>query len=237
MARSRHLAAAADLLYNLGRAVGCFSALLRAAGSEPVPFLEGFADWLLQDEGIEEKRILTIDAWRPEEVLPLQEGYVRHLLRKQRREALIPAALDLLRYHFHYAESLLGAETLPVPPERPAGRNLWTTRWRTAPTVRLVRFAYEILDLLEMGEPDLERFAALFRPVGSVALFVRRGAEVVCESLQEDFLKLLEGSDGSRSPREIFAGSLSRTQGEEIVAFAVAEGLLEKPVPGPGSKV
>jgi hypothetical protein len=80
-----------------------------------------------------------------------------------------------------------------------------------------------------MSEPDLESFTALFRPVGSVALFVRRGAEVVCESLQEDFLKLLEGSDGTRSPQEIFAGSLSRTLGEEIVAFAVAEGLL---VPG-----
>lgn len=229
MARSRHLAAATDLFYNLGRAVGCFAALLRAAGAEPVPFLEGFADWLLKEKQIEELRFLTIDAWRPGEILPLQEGYIGHLLRKQRREALLPAALDLLRYHFHYAETLLGAETLPAPPEIIAGLNPWTTRWRTAPTVRLVRFAYEILDLLEMAEPDLERFAALFRPVGSVALFVRRGAEVVCESLQEDFLKLLEGSDGSRSPREIFAGSLSRTQGEEIVSFAVAEGLL---VPG-----
>ncbi|HEY7744994.1 MAG TPA: hypothetical protein VIA07_01565 [Desulfuromonadales bacterium] len=37
---------------------------------------------------------------------------------------------------------------------------------------------------------------------------------------------MLEGSDGTRSPQEIFAGSLSREMGEEIVAFAVAEGLL-----------
>lgn len=236
MARSRHLAAATDLFYNLGRAVGFFPALLRASGAEPVPFLAGFADWLLKERRIEEERFLAIDAWRPEEVLPLQEGYVDHLLRRQRREVLLPAALDLLRYHFHYAETLLGPETLPASPETLAGLNPWTTRWRTAPTVRLVRFAYEILDLLVMDEPDLERFAVLFRPVGSVALFLRRGVEVACESLQEDFQKLLEGSDGSRSPREIFAGSLGRAQGEEIVSFAVAEGLLEKPVPGPGSK-
>jgi radical SAM superfamily enzyme YgiQ (UPF0313 family) len=229
MGRSRQLAAAVDLFYNLGRAVGFFAALLKGAGTEPVPFLEGFTDWLLNEKRIEEQRFLAIDAWRPDEVRQLQEDYIGHLLRRERRESLLPAALDLLRYHFHYAETLLGAETLPAPPATLAGLNPWTTRWRTAPTVRLVRFAYEVLDLLEMGEPDLERFTALFRPVGSVALFVRRGAEVVCESLEEDFLKLLEGSDGSRSPQEIFAGSLSRALGEEIVAFAVAEGLL---VPG-----
>jgi radical SAM superfamily enzyme YgiQ (UPF0313 family) len=229
MGRSRQLAAAVDLFYNLGRAVGFFAALLKGAGTEPVPFLEGFTDWLLNEKRIEEQRFLAIDAWRPDEVRQLQEDYIGHLLRREKRESLLPAALDLLRYHFHYAETLLGAETLPAPPATLAGLNPWTTRWRTAPTVRLVRFAYEVLDLLEMGEPDLERFTALFRPVGSVALFVRRGAEVVCESLEEDFLKLLEGSDGSRSPQEIFAGSLSRALGEEIVAFALAEGLL---VPG-----
>ncbi|HXV21329.1 MAG TPA: B12-binding domain-containing radical SAM protein [Desulfuromonadales bacterium] len=229
MGRSRRLAAAVDLFYNLGRAVGFFAALLKGAGTEPVPFLEGFTDWLLKEKRIEEQRFLAVDAWRPDEVRQLQEDYIGHQLRRQRRESLLPAALDLLRYHFHYAETLLGVETLPAPPEKLAGLNPWTTRWRTAPTVRLVRFAYEVLDLLEMGEPDLERFTALFRPVGSMALFVRRGAEVVCESLQEDFLKLLEGSDGTRSPQEIFAGSLSRAMGEEIVAFAVAEGLL---VPG-----
>ncbi|HEY7744993.1 MAG TPA: radical SAM protein [Desulfuromonadales bacterium] len=176
MARSRRLAAAVDLFYNLGRAVGFFAALLKGAGTEPVPFLEGFADWLLKERQVEEQRFLAIDTWRPDEVRQLQEDYLSHLLRRQRLESLLPAALDLLRYHFHYAETLLGAETLPAPPATLAGLDPWTTRWQTAPTVRLVRFAYEVLDLLEMGEPDLERFTALFRPVGSMALFVRRGA-------------------------------------------------------------
>jgi radical SAM superfamily enzyme YgiQ (UPF0313 family) len=230
MARSRQLAAAVDLFYNLGRAVGFFPALLKGARVEPVPFFEGFADWLLHVKQTEEERFLSIEGWRADEVRQLQEEYVSELLRRQKREKLLPAALDLLRYHFHYAETLLGAETLPAPAESLASSDLWSTCWRLASTVRLVRFAYEVIDLLEMGEPDLEQFTELFRPVGSVALFARRGTEVFCESLQEDFLKLLEGSDGSRSPREIFAGSLSRAQGEEVVSFAVAEGLL---VPGP----
>jgi hypothetical protein len=230
MARSRQLAAAVDLFYNLGRAVGFFPALLKGARVEPVPFLKGFADWLLHGKRVEKERFLNIEGWRADEVRQLQEEYVSELLRRQQRVKLLPAALDLLRYHFHYAETLLGAETLAAPVATRAGSDLWSTCWRLASTVRLVRFAYEVIDLLEMGEPDLEQFTELFRPVGSVALFARRGTEVFCESLQEDFLKLLEGSDGSRSPREIFAGSLSRAQGEEIVSFAVAEGLL---VPGP----
>jgi hypothetical protein len=186
------------------------------------------------------QRFLDIDLWRPDVVRQLQEDYIGHLLRRQRRESLLPAALDLLRYHFHYAETLLGAETLPAPPATLAGLDPWTTRWRTAPTVRLVRFAYEVLDLLEMGEPDLERFTALFRPVGSVALFVRRGGEVVCESLQEDFLKLLGGSDGTRSPREIFAGSLSRAMGRMSLCRGrrlLVPGNKQVQSPSPKSKV
>jgi len=226
MARSRRLAGAVDLFYNLGRAVGFFPALLKGSARDAVRFLEGFADWLLEEKGVEKSRLLAVEAWRSDEIRQLQEDYLSELFHRQGKESLLPAAIDLVRYHFYYAETLIGQETLPAPPDLLAGLNPWTTRWRTAPTVRLVRFAYEVLDFLEMGEPDLERFTSLFRPVGSVALFARRGTEVFCESLQEDFLKLLENSDGTRSPQEIFAGSLSRRLGEEIVSFAVAEGLL-----------
>jgi hypothetical protein len=92
--------------------------------------------------------------------------------------------------------------------------------------VRLVHFSYEILDLLEMEDSELEEVALLFRPVGSVAVFLRRGEEVLCESLEEDFLTLLSGCDGRRSPEEIFAGTVIRAEGEEIVRFALAEGFL-----------
>jgi len=236
LARSRRLAAAVDLFYNLGRAVGVFLPLLRATGLRAVPFLEAFADWALDAAKVKKERFFALDGWRPQEVSQLQEGFVAHLLQRRGRADLVPAARDLLHYHYHYAETLLGAETLPAPADAYAGLDPWSTPWRLAPTVRLVRFAYEILDLLQMGEPDLERFADLFRPVGSVALFLRRGEEVFCESLEEDFIKLLDGSDGTRSPRQIFAGSLARAQGEEIVAFAAAEGLLlpaAKPAPRP----
>ncbi len=230
LARSRRLAAAADLFYNIGRAVAVFPALLRATGRKPATFLEGFADWVTESAGIAEEKLLQPESWRPRDILPLQEGYTERLLRAAGRADLLPAASDLLRYHYHYAETLLGEETVP-PGEALTRRDLWDTPWRLAPQTRLVPFTYEVLDLQETGDVDLEELAAMFRPVGSVALFLRRGEQVFCESLEETFLRLLQGSDGQRTPREIFAGSVSRREGEEIVEFAVSEGFL---LPGEG---
>jgi radical SAM superfamily enzyme YgiQ (UPF0313 family) len=224
LARAAEIAAATDLFYNQGRAVGLFATLLQVTDLEAVPFLEGFADWLLLEQGVFRTVLLAVDLWRPEEILPMQEGYIQWLLQQRERNDLLQPALDLLRYHFHYAETLLGPETPPAeeaPPEE-----AWTQPWCLAPHAQLVPFAYEVINLLEMGEFDLEEFAELFRPVGSVALFLRRGEEVICESLEEDALNLLRHSDGHRTPEAIFAGSVPREAGEEILYFAIAEGLL-----------
>jgi hypothetical protein len=224
--RSLRLASAVDLFYNIGRAVGFFPALLGATGRDPVSFLEEFAAWALDEKGIAEDHFLNAERWQAAEVNLLQEAFVSRLFEKEHRLDLLPAATDLIRYHFHFAETLLGEDTAPAPPERLRGKKMWDTPWRTAPAVRLVPFSYEIIDLLETGGVDLEQFSSMFRPVGSVALFFRRDFEVFCESLEEDFFKLLQGSDGTKSPGEIFAGSISRREGEEIVEFAVAEGFL-----------
>lgn len=226
MARSRQLAAAADLFYNIGRAVGFFDTLCRACRLEPAALLEHFATWALGQGDIGEARLLKGSEWSIDQVLAAQDAFIIDLLGQQGRGALIPAARDLLHYHFHYAECLLGDEAVPPDPELLEGLDLWRTPLVQAPGMRLVPFRYEILDLLEMGEVDLERCAELFRPVGSTAIFQRRDNEVLCESLEEDFLLLLRGCDGTRAPREIFAGSLAPEEAQEIVAFAVAEGFL-----------
>ncbi len=231
--RCRTLAAATDLFYNVGRAVGFFQGLLKATAEDAATFLEGFAEWGLRAKNISRPLFLDASRWSPAQVLELQEGYIRHRFKSLKRQDLLPAALDMMRYHFHYAETLLGEETLAAA-ESARIKDPWNTPWRPAPTIRLVPFAYEILDLVEMGETDLERFASLFRPVGSAALFARRGPEVLCESLEEGFLKLLQGSDGAKTPREIFSGSIARREGEEILEFAVSEGLL---IPAAGSAI
>ena len=222
--RAYELAAAIDLFYNLGRAVGFFDGLISATGLDPVPFLEGFTNWLTTQQGVFRSVLFDAEQWRPEEILPMQEGYLQHLLLKQDRGDLLQAGLDLIRYHFHYAETLIDGETLPLE-ELPEG-DVWTKPCSLSPHVRLVPFSYEILDLQEMGEVDLEEFVTLFRPVGSTALFMRRGEEILCESLEEDFLTLLRNCDGVKSPEQIFSGSVSESSGSEVVRFAIAEGLI-----------
>ncbi len=221
----RELAAAVDLFYNTGRAVGLLPGLLRSLGVEAVDFFQDFTRWLRAEQGIFREALLDTESWTSPEVLAMQESYIQYLLTQQKRLDLLPAALDLLRYHFHHAETSLGPEVLPAPTP-PDPLKSWQRPWRRAPGVRLVPFHYEIVDLLDMEGAELAEIADMLRPVGSVALFIRRGTEVWCESLEEDFLRLLKDSDGRRTPEEIFAGGIETDQGQEMLAFALAEGLL-----------
>jgi len=224
--RCRELAAAIDLFYNLGRAVAFLPSLLATLALPPVDFFTSFYAWARDDQGIFPEVLHDPSHWQPAEIVTLQESFIQQLLIRRGREDLWPAANDLIRYHYQYAETLLGPETLPpVPTPAPSRRN-WTRRWKLAEGVRMIPFNYEVVDLLEMEGADLDEFTALFRPVGSVALYLRRGNEVVCESLQEDFIRLLQGSDGRRTPEQIFAGAVHRREGEELLEFAVNEGIL-----------
>ncbi len=165
--------------------------------------------------------------WTADDAYRLLQDYLCHQLQKTGQGHLTSVFLDLLCYHFHYAETLLGEELLPPQEPLKPGTDLWQTPWQRSSKCRLVPFAYEILDLLEVEEMQLNEFASLFRPVGSVALFMRREDEVFCESLSEEMLKLLRESNSKLSPKEIFAGSLSQSTGKELVEFALFEGLLQ----------
>jgi hypothetical protein len=222
----RRLAITVDLFYNTGRAVAFFPSILQALQTTPSALFEDFFQWALQQPGISYDRLMGADNWSADDVYRMLQGYLSHQLRKTGQGHLVSVFLDLLCYHYHYAETLLGEELLPPDDILSLQADLWETPWQRSNKFRLVPFAYEILDLLEMEEMHLEEIATLFRPVGSVALFMRRDNEVVCESLGEEMLLLLKHSDGSISPKDIFAGSLSQATGEELVQFAVYEGLL-----------
>ena len=203
-----------------------FPSILQALQTTPSALFEDFFQWALQQPGINYDRLMGTDNWSADDVYRMLQGYLSHQLRKTGQGHLVSVFLDLLCYHYHYAETLLGEELLPPEDILSLQADLWETPWQRSNKFRLVPFAYEILDLLEMEEMHLEEIATLFRPVGSVALFMRRDNEVVCESLGEEMLLLLKHSDGSISPKDIFAGSLSQATGEELVQFAVYEGLL-----------
>jgi radical SAM superfamily enzyme YgiQ (UPF0313 family) len=227
--QARLLAAATDIFYNRGRAVGFFLPLAEAADFDPCDLLDFFLHWLQQERNLSRQQIENVESWQPRDIRDLQMDFTAYLLKDKGCGHLLPAARDLIRYHYHYAETVLGPETIPAESEQLRPLDLWTTRWRLNPASRVVRFRYEIIDLLQVDEMDLRQFVNLFRPVGSTALFLRRGGEIVCESLEEDFARLLQGSDGSRSPQEIFDGSVNRQEGEEFIEFAVSEGILLPP--------
>ncbi len=223
----RRLSAAVDLFYNTGRAVAFFPAIMQALQIPPSELFEDFFKWALQQEGVDLQQLMLTSRWSADDAYHLLQSYLGQQLQKTGQGHLNSVFLDLLCYHFHYAETLLGEELLPPQQQLDPRTNLWETPWQRSSQCRLVPFAYEILDLLEVEEMQLDEFASLFRPVGSVALFMRRENEVFCESLSEEMLKLLRESNSKLSPREIFAGSLAQATGKELVEFAVYEGLLQ----------
>ncbi len=211
------------LFYNTGRATGFFLPLAEAAGLAPLEFVDAFEQWLRDTRNIPPEQILSIETWTASQVLGLQEGFVRALFAADAE--LLALALDMVHYHYHYAETLLGPEVLPPEPQEAPGAPPLDTPWKRHPDLRLVDFAYEISDLLEIGGAPLHEMRRLLRPVGSTALYLRRGQEVACESLQDDFLALLRQSDGRRTPRDILPHCRPQEVGQ-WVEFAVAEGLL-----------
>lgn len=223
----RRLSAAVDLFYNTGRAVAFFPTIMQALQIPPSELFEDFFKWALQQEGIDQQKLMLTNQWSADDAYHLLQSYLCQQLKKTGQGHLTSVFLDLLCYHFHYAETLLGEELLPPQGQLNPRTDVWETPWQRSSKCRLVPFAYEILDLLEVEEMQLNEFASLFRPVGSVALFMRRENEVFCESLSEEMLKLLRESNSKLSPREIFAGSLSQATGKELVEFAVYEGLLQ----------
>jgi radical SAM superfamily enzyme YgiQ (UPF0313 family) len=222
----RRLAAAVDLFYNTGRAVAFMPTFIEALQQKPSVLFEEFFSWALQQEGTSLAGLLDTESWSAADAYRLTRGFVSERLQQAGQGHLTSAFFDLLSYHFHYAETLLGRE-LQALQRTPPLCTLWSTPWQRAEDLRLVPFSYEILTLLEMEGMELAEFAELFRPVGSVALFLRRNDAVLCESLSEEMLQLLEQSDGTRTPEEIFAGCVPRETGEELVHFAVSEGLLK----------
>lgn len=228
LGRCRQLAAAVDIFYNTGRAVAFFPAILQALQTQPSELFEDFYTWAKQQPEIGEVRFLDSPRWAADDAYRMLQNYLIWRLQQSGQRHLTSLFLDLLCYHFHYAETLLGDELPPLLDGRLLKDDLWEIPWQRTQGYRLVPFTYEILDFLEMEGVQFEDLASLFRPVGSMALFLRRDNEVICESLGEDLQRLLQQSNGSLTPREIFAGSLSRATGMEIVEFAVSEGLLQR---------
>jgi hypothetical protein len=140
---------------------------------------------------------------------------------------LLPLALDCVDYHYHYAAAMMA-----VPPVIPSVKTLERIDPLRKPLVkassaRLTTFTYEILDLLEAGEPSLPEFYGAFRPTGSFAVIYPHSGEVCTESLAEPYYHLLQRLNGTTPARAIAADcGLDVEEAREFLHFAIAEGIV-----------
>lgn len=223
--QSHCLSAATDLFYNRGRAVGFLLPICQALNCEPTTLLERFWAWLLNTEHLEETVLLNVEGWHPEQIAPLQKAFLADELKTAGKLHLQPLVTDLLNYHYHYAETLLGGE-LPTPKQVSITHKDWHRRWKRADRLQLVDFHYDLDELLENGGLPLDVIARTLQPEASTALFLRRGSDILCESLQKPFIKLLRKSDGTR-PASAILVDCDREDALEMLEFAVQEGLLQ----------
>jgi len=224
MAASQKLAAATDIFYNRGRAVGFFLQLCRALRCAPQEFLSGFGAWLEKQKKISATRLLDIESWHPREILPLQLDYSGAKLREKKLTKLLPVAEDLIAYHFCCAEVLLAEDCL-LAAQVPDDRTLLQTEWRLNPGVLRRRFNHPLEGLEELGGESLEEIARHLPRETEEVIFLRRGGELMIEAIAEEFAHLLERAEKPAPGSELSAGLPKRTA-LELLRFAVGEGVL-----------
>ncbi len=221
---SRELASATDIFYNRGRAVGVFLLLCSALKTTPSRLLETFAKWLKKPSQAGQEALTAVEQWQPKQILPLQQNFIAEQLRKANKKMLLRAAADLLNYHFLCAETLLADDCLPSG-TLPSKKQLRKTYWKLNPQVRIEKFNYALDGLEMLGGQPLELLVRQLPAEISYGIFLRRQGEILIEALQEDFARMLLGAGTGKSGQQLLR-ELPPAEGEELLRFAVAEGLL-----------
>lgn len=226
MGCAKRLADACDIFYNRGKAVAWFNGVIAPLGIKPSVFLQEFGEWLASEKGagVTETELDDHEIWE------LQRGFLKREFSRSKKERLLPLVLDLVDYHYHYAASLMTPSPI-IPTDRELeGLHLLDIPSRLAPSTRLAVFHYEILDILEAGEPDIKRFAGHHPQNGSWAAIYPHDGEIFTESLIEPYFRLLEQLDG-RVPAGRIAHRLGIPSGDALsfLEFAAAEGIILLP--------
>jgi hypothetical protein len=220
MQTARRLGVASDIFYSRGKSVAWFNGVISALKIKPVSFLEEFAAWLLAKHG----RDVDESEFSDQEIWQLQRKFLAEILQRKKLKKLLPLALDFVDYHFHYAASVMA-----VPPEiRPeAGATVMESVLAMADSARLAIFSYEILDLLESGEPELPELFKSLKASPSYAVIYPKDGEVFTESLAEPYYRLIENMDGVATVAKVVAKlSIPSDEAIDFIEFAMEEGIL-----------
>jgi hypothetical protein len=224
LAQALELAHACDIFYSRGKAVAWFNGVVKALGESPSAFLAAFAAWLKPACG---GKLPEPAACNEEQIWQWQRAYLarRFSGKLQRQQSIV---LDLLDYHYHYAQALQSAppDALPDAAEL-QGNRLFDSVWRLAPSTRIVEFQHDILALLEAGEPQPKRFAELFAPERCPALIFPTAGGVHTEPLDPSLIRLLRQLDGQTTVGALIARlKLDRRTTGEFLRIAAQAGVI-----------
>ncbi|MCF6178678.1 MAG: radical SAM protein, partial [Geopsychrobacter sp.] len=212
------LAAATDIFYNLGRAVAFLLPCCESLQISPLNMLEAFRDWVIKNQG--EETLLAPSALTPQTILQLQKDFLCQRFSSAHQQGRWPLVADILDYHYLYAETLLGPETLPAE-HTPAQQQ----KLKLAEGVTLIDLRCEILGALEAEAIDLARWEQLVEQRSTSGLMIRRGSQVFTEVLTTEFAQLLRRAQKAQSRQQLCAG-FPREEATELLNFALQEGLL-----------
>ena len=224
MGKSGLLAAAADIFYNRGRAVGFFLPLCKLLRLSPSNFLHQFSEWLGSHKQIDQHKILDAESWQPEDILPLQQQYIAHQLINNKQPELKDIVQDLINYHYLCAEALLAEDCLPER-NMPAANKRQGLLWKLNPAVKIQPFHFALEDLELLGEEPLTKANKKMAPEPGMAIFLRQQGEIIIESLSDDFAQILNRAKTGKSLQELAQG-IDPQLAKELLDFAITQGIL-----------
>jgi len=222
--KAQNLATACDIFYTRGRAVAWFNGMLHALGQRPAEFLQRFAEWLAGEKGADIGEADLAD----EQIWQLQRAFLTGTFSLKKLKRFLPALLDLVDYHYHYAAALM---TPPPPPVtgKQGARQLLQASLRLTSSARLAAFHFEILEILEAGAADVRGFSDSLQRSGSWAIIYPTVEGVCTESISEAYFRLLEQLDGATPAGNTAARlGIPAAEAAEFLEFALQAGIVER---------
>ncbi len=219
---ARRLTLACDVFYTRGKAVAWFNSVVSVLGMKPSVFLAQFGAWLITEKG----EAVSEESLDDDEIRLLQRSFLEKIFQPKKLKRFLALVLDLVDYHHSYCAALMASLVEPPDDQKLALMRLLELPALLAPATQLATFHYEILDILEAGEPDIRVFTDHAKKVGSWAAIYPRADGVATESLIEPYFRILEQLDG-RTPCGHISASLGVEDDEALsfLEFCAAEGI------------
>lgn len=221
MTAAAGLANACDIFYTRGKAVAWFNAIVAVLGLRPSVFLGKFSEWLIGHMGRDKKESEFSD----DDIFEMQQNFLKHLFSDRKTRKYLPLVFDLIDYHHKYATVLL-APSDNTNNRSEASVNANNIKTRLAPSARIVHFTYDIEELLDCGEPQINWMYENLSPTGSQAIIYRNDRGVCTESLAAPYILLLEQIRDVLDINKLSIAGLTNDETRDFLAFALHEGII-----------